>query len=74
MAHRRGSVAPGLGDIIRKSPGPAPTPPGRIAIAEIPGVLQDTSEALRDDKNVCHGVVHFPWDTEVALNEILHPL
>ena len=74
MAHRLGSVAPSLGDIICKSPCPAPTPPGCIAIAKVPGVLQDASEALRDDKNVSHRVIHFPWNTEVALNEVLRPL
>ena len=74
LTHRLGGVAPGLGDIIRKGPCPAPASPWCIAIAKVPGIVQDASEALRDDKDVCHGVFHFPRNTEMALNEILHPL
>ena len=52
-------VAPSLIYIIRKSPRPAPAPPGSVAIAQVPWIGQNAGEALRDHKNVCRSVFHF---------------
>ena len=73
MSNSLSGVAPSLGDIISKSSRPAPAPPGSVAIAQVPWIGQNAGEALGDHKNVCHSVFHFPGNTEVAMDEVLHP-
>ena len=74
LAYRLNGLTPCLSHIICKSPCPAPTPPGCIPIAHVPGILQDAGETLRDHEDVRHRVFNFPRNTEMTLDKVLHPL